>query len=123
MRHLKKTKKFKRTTEERKRLWTDLSSGLIQSGQIITYTARAKWFRPKFDRLVTNCKKAGENKELAFKYLRQYFSEPVSRKMLEDVVPKLQSRNSGYTRQYHLADNFKTSDQSVVQIASDTQLI
>lgn len=121
MRHLKTTKKFKRTTEERKRLWTDLSSGLIQSGQIITFTTRAKWFRPKFDRLVTNCKKAGENKALAFKYLRQYFSEPVSRKMLEDIIPKLQSRNSGYTRQFKLADNFDTLDKSVVQLVADSQ--
>lgn len=121
MRHLKSTKKFKRTTEERKRLWTDLTAGLIQSGQIITYTTRAKWFRPKFDRIVSMVKKAGDNKELAFKYLRQYFSEPVSRKMLEEVVPNLQTRNSGYTRQLKLADNFETHDKSVVQIISDAK--
>ena len=119
MRHLKRTKKFKRTTEDRKRLWTDLTAGLIQSGQIITFTTRAKWFRPKFDRVITSCKKAGENKALAFKYLRKNLSEAVSRKMLEEVLPKLQSRNSGYTSQHKLADNFTTQDQSVVQIVVD----
>ncbi len=116
MRHLKKTKKFRRTTEERKRLWQDLCSGLIQSSKIVTFTARAKWFRPRFERLVTLCKRAGDNKELAFKKIRPFLSEKDSRRLIEIIVPKLQERNGGYTALLHLDKEFNMNDKSVVMI-------
>lgn len=119
MRHLKTTKKFKRTEEERKRLWKDLSSGLIQSGKIITFTARAKWFRPKFERLVTHCKHAGSDIQLAYRKIRPYLSESDSRKMIEQIVPKLLSRNGGYTSQIKYKQDFNTLDQSIVMIVQD----
>jgi large subunit ribosomal protein L17 len=117
MRHLKNTKKFKRTEEERKRLWTDLSSGLINSGKIITFTPRAKWFRAKFDRLVTLVKSAGEDKSLAFRKVRPFLNEKDSRKLIEEIVPKLCNRQGGYTRQYKLGKDFCTLDRSVVIIS------
>ena len=116
MRHLKSTKKFKRTTEERRRLWTDLSSGLIVSGKITTFTARAKWFRAKFERLVTLCKTAGEDKALAYRRVRPYLSEKDSRKLIEEIVPKLVERQGGYTRQYKLGKDFSTLERSLVAI-------
>ncbi len=116
MRHKKNTKKFKRTEEERRRLWTDLSSGLIKSGKIETFTARAKWFRPKFERLVTLVKKAGEDKNLAFRRLRPYLSETDSRKLIEVIAPKFTERNGGYTRIYKLDQDFSTHDKSLVLI-------
>jgi ribosomal protein L17 len=116
MRHLKNTKKFKRTEEERKRLWIDLCTGLIKSGQIVTFTARAKWFAPKFERMVTHVKKAGEDKALAFRRMRMYFSEEVSRKMIDEVVPKLIYRNGGYVRILKVDKDFNTKDKSIVLI-------
>jgi ribosomal protein L17 len=119
MRHLKNTKKFKRTEEERRRLWIDLCSGLIQSGKIVTFTARAKWFRPKFDRLVTLVKRAGADTQLAFTRLRPYFNEAVSRKMIEEVVPALAGRDSGYTRIVKVHVDFSNHDKSMVIIMKD----
>lgn len=116
MRHLKTTKKFKRTTEERKRLWTDLASALIKHGKIVTFTTRAKWFRPKFERMVTWCKDAGEDQVLAYRRLRPYLSEVDSRKLITEIVPKLKDRQGGYTRQYKLSENFDTQDKSIVLI-------
>jgi ribosomal protein L17 len=116
MRHQKNTKKFKRTPQERKRLWIDLSSGLIESGKIVTFTARAKWFRPKFERMVTWVKRAGEDKQLAFRRLRPFLSEANSRKMIEEIVPKLQSRQGGYTSQLKLFQEYSVHDKSIVMI-------
>ncbi len=117
MRHQKNTKKFKRTPEERKRLWIDLSRGLIENGKIVTFTARAKWFRPKFERLVTLVKKAGDDKVLALRRVRPYFPEVVAKKLVEEVVPKLKDRSGGYTRQYKIDKDFNTHDKSVVLIS------
>lgn len=119
MRHLKTTKKFKRTEEERRRLWRDLVSGLIQNGQIVTFTTRAKWFRPKFERMVTWVKNAGEDKQLAYRRVRPFLSEKDSRKLIDEVVPALQTRNGGYTSQVKLAQDFDTQDKSVVMIVKE----
>jgi large subunit ribosomal protein L17 len=116
MRHQKNTKKFKRTEEERRRLWTDLSSGLIKSGKIETYTTRGKWFAQKFERMVTHVKKAGEDTNLAFRRVRPFLSESDSRKLIEEIVPKLQTRNGGYTRILKLDKDFSTKDKSIVLI-------
>ncbi len=117
MRHLRKTKKFKRTEEERKRLWVDLSRGLIQNGKIVTFTARAKWFRPKFERMITWCKNTGGDTQLAYRRLRPYLSEKDSRKMIEEIVPKFLDRQGGYTAQLKLAQDFSTLDKSVVMLS------
>lgn len=120
MRHLKNTKKFKRTEEERRRLWIDLCNGLILNGKITTFTARAKWFRPKFDRMVSLVKRAGDDKQLAYTRLRKYFNEPVARKMIEEVVPSLASRNSGFTSIIKLHQDFSPHDKAMVLILKDT---
>jgi large subunit ribosomal protein L17 len=117
MRHKKNTKKFKRTTEERKRLWIDLTKGLINSGKVVTFSTRANWFRPRFERLVTLCKRAGEDQVLAYRRLRPYLSEAESRKMIEEIVPKFKDRQGGYTRQYKLSEEFDLQDKSIVLLS------
>jgi large subunit ribosomal protein L17 len=116
MRHLKKTKKLKRTQEERLKLKIALASALVQSGKITTFTVRAKWFRPFFERLVTLVKRSGEDTQLAYRRLRPYLSEKDSRKMVEEIVPKLTERNGGYTRIYQVYTNFSNHDKSIVMI-------
>ncbi|MGL4758441.1 MAG: bL17 family ribosomal protein [Patescibacteria group bacterium] len=118
MNHKKNTQKFKRTTEERKRLWIDLASALILNGQITTFTTRAKWFSPKFQRLVTLVKRAGDDKQLAFKKVRPFLSEKVARKLIEEVTPKLQERNGGYVSIIKFAQPFNEHDKSIVTIVS-----
>lgn len=116
MRHLKKTKKLKRTEEERRKLKIALASGLIQHGTITTFTVRAKWFRPFFERLVTLVKRAGDDTQLAYRRLRPYLSEKDSRKLIEEIVPKLKDRDGGYTRLFQAHKHFSTHDKSIVTI-------
>lgn len=116
MRHLKTTKKLKRTEEERKRLKSDLASALIKFEQITTFTTRAKWFRPFFERLVSLVKRAGENQQLAFKRLRPYLGEKEARKMIEVIVPKLKTRNGGYVRILQYREKFSNHDKSIITL-------
>ncbi len=119
MRHLVKTKKFKRTEEERKRLWIDLSRALIKNKKIVTFSARAKWFAPKFERLVTLVKRADGNVKLAFSKVRPFLSEDIARILIEDVVPKLKGRDGGYTSILKMGTNFSEHDKSVVMIVDE----
>jgi large subunit ribosomal protein L17 len=119
MRHQKNTKKLRRTPEERRRLKRDLSRGLILSGKIVTFTTRAKWFRPFFDRLVSLVKRAGDDTQLAFTHVRPYFDEKVSRVLIEEIVPRLQSRNSGYTSIIKVQSDYSTQDKALVRIMFD----
>jgi large subunit ribosomal protein L17 len=116
MRHKKNTKQLKRTTEERKRLWIDLSRGLIKSGKVVTFSTRAKWFRPKFERLITLIKHAGEDEVLAMRRVRPYFSEEDSKKLVREIAPKYKERNGGYTRLLKLSSDFSTHDKSIVML-------
>jgi len=119
MRHLKNTKKFKRTPQERKRLWIDLSLALINYGQITTFTARAKWFVPKFERLVTLVKRSGDDAKLAYTKVRPFLHEKEARKLIEEIVPTLKERNGGYTRILKYSKPFSVHDKSIVSIVQE----
>lgn len=117
MRHLKSnSQKFHRTEEERKRLKLDLTRALIRSGQITTFKTRAKWFVPFFDRLVTLCKRAEGDIKLQFHRLRPYLDEATSRRFIEKILPKLQNRNSGYTRVLNYKKPFSVHEKAIVTI-------
>jgi ribosomal protein L17 len=116
MNHKKNTKKFKRTTEERRRLYIDLTSALILNGQITTFTARAKWFSPKFQRLVTLVKRAGDDTQAAYRKVRPDLSEKVARKLIEEVVPTLKNREGGYVSILNYSEPFNEHKKSIVTI-------
>lgn len=116
MRHRKKTKKLKRTNEERRKLFVDLSNALIERKQIVTFTTRGKWFRPKFERLITLCKRAGDNQVQMFRHVRPYLSEKNARMLIEDIVPLMKDRDGGYTRILGIYEDFNTHDKSVISI-------
>lgn len=116
MRHQQNTKKFKRTEEERKRLWKDLVTALIKNETILTFTARAKWFRPKFDRLVTLVKSANGDTKAAFNKVRPFLPESVARKLIEDIVPRFEGRTGGYTSIVKVFQEFSQHDKSIVKL-------
>lgn len=122
MRHLNNTKKFKRTEEERRRLWIDLTQALILEGRITTFTTRAKWFAPRFERMVTLVKRANGDTKLAYSKVRPFLSEKVARKLIEEVVPKFANKNSGYTRIIKLDAYFSEHDKSVVALAIEEEV-
>ncbi|GAB4144677.1 MAG: 50S ribosomal protein L17 [Patescibacteria group bacterium] len=114
MRHLKKTKKFKRTPEERKRLWVDLCLALVKHGKIITFTARAKYMRTKMERMITYCKRHKDNEVLALRLLRRYFPEDIAKKIFREIAPKYYEVSGGYTSLHHLSTIYNQKDKSIV---------
>lgn len=116
MRHKTRVQKFHRTEEERKRLKIQLSRGLILNGQIITFSARAKWFRSFFERLITLAKRADGDQKLIFTRLRKYFDEKTVKVFIEKILPKTLNRNGGYTRIYKIKTPFTNEEKAVVLI-------
>jgi large subunit ribosomal protein L17 len=114
MRHLKSTKKFKRNRAERKHLWIDLCQALIKHGKIVTFTARAKWFRGKVERMITYCKRNPENEVAALRLLRRYFPEDLSKKLYREIAPKYKDVSGGYTSIHKLSQVYNQEEKSLV---------
>lgn len=97
MRHRVGKKKLNRTTSHRVALLKNLSDSLIVHGKVETTLAKAKFFKPYVEKLVTKAKKDSTfttvqrvNAKLATK--------DASRKLFEEIAPKFKERNGGYTR-------------------------
>jgi len=114
MRHLKSTKKFKRNRAERKHLWIDLCQALIIHGKIVTFTARAKWFRGKVERMITYCKRNPENEVAALRLLRRHFPEDISKKLYREIAPKYKDISGGYTSIHKLSQVYNQEEKSLV---------
>lgn len=95
MRHLKKTKKFHRETDQRKALEKALLTALISYGKIKTTEAKAKWLRPKIEKIVTKAKIKNVNNIRA---VRKILAEKPTKRVFDEIASKYQERPGGYTR-------------------------
>lgn len=104
MRHRVNKKTLNRTYDQRRALFSGMSSDLIQNGKINTTLAKAKVIRPYVEKLVTKAIKANKSSDKVYKFntlklLRKHLrSELAIRKLLVDVSPKFENRAGGYTR-------------------------
>lgn len=104
MRHRVNKKTLNRTYDQRRALFSGMSSDLIQNGKINTTLAKAKVIRPYVEKLVTKAVKASKSNDKLVKFntlklLRKHLrSELAIRKLLVDIAPKFENRAGGYTR-------------------------
>lgn len=99
MRHGKKIHRLSRPAEHRRALLNNLASALIANKQIQTTEAKAKALKPYMDRLIATAMK---NTLQARRLVGQRLANKMAvRELLTGVVPKLEGRNSGYTRILH----------------------
>ena len=104
MRHRVVKKKLNRDQDHRKALALNLSSQIIEEGKINTTLAKAKFIKPKVEKLITKAIKAHKSEDRIFKFntikaLRKNIkSESVIRKLMEEVAPKFAQRAGGYTK-------------------------
>jgi large subunit ribosomal protein L17 len=96
MRHQKKTLKLGRTAEHRKALLANQVCSLIEHQRIKTTLAKAKAVRPLAEKIVT----LGKNGSLharrnALSILRQ---KDAVKKLFDEIAPRSNDRNGGYTR-------------------------
>lgn len=104
MRHRVVKKKLNRDMDHRKSLALNLSSQIIENGKINTTLAKAKYVKPKIEKLITKAIKAHKSDDKIFKFntvkaLRKSLrSEEVIKKLMEEIAPKFLERAGGYTK-------------------------
>ena len=94
------TRKLGRTSEQRKAMLRQLTTDLLENGKLETTFCRAKEVQPVAEKMITLGKKgdlAAYRRALAF-----ITKEDVAKKLIDEIAPKYNGRNGGYTRIYKL---------------------
>lgn len=96
MRHRKAGRQLRRTSEQKLALMRGLAMSLIQHGAIETTEAKAKELRPFVEKLITKARSGTlHDRRLASRHVQQ---RNIADKLFQEVGPKFQQRNGGYTR-------------------------
>ncbi|MCE7936654.1 50S ribosomal protein L17 [Candidatus Saccharibacteria bacterium CPR2] len=95
-RHGYKGRKFGRERDQRRALIKGLASSLIEHGSITTTKAKAKEIRPYTEKLITKAKKGGLANQRSV--MSSLSSPKAVNRLINEVVPSTQNRNSGYLR-------------------------
>jgi large subunit ribosomal protein L17 len=97
MRHAKQRNKLSRDTAHRKALLSTMSKQLIEHERIETTQPKAKALKPEFEKLITLAKRGDLHaRRQALSKLGQ--DKFAVHKLFEEIAPRYQSRNGGYTR-------------------------
>ena len=89
-------KKLGRPTAHRKSMLRNLTTDLLKYGRIQTTQDRAKETRRMAEKMITLAKRGDLHaKRQAFSYL---VDEAVVAKLFDEIAPKYEDRNGGYTR-------------------------
>jgi len=97
MRHGKKNRKFGRKTNVRRGFIRSLAVALLTYEKIKTTEARAKELRPYIEKLLTKARK----NDVATRRLicaRLGNQESLANKLVNEIAPKYEGRDGGYTR-------------------------
>lgn len=93
MRHRVYGRILGRTKNERNALFKNLVRSLFISGSIETTQAKAKSIKGLVDKII-NQAKTPVSKRLISQFLSD---QRVAHKLIKEIIPRLESRNSGYT--------------------------
>ncbi len=95
-RHGYQGRKFHRKTDQRQALIKGLADSLVKYGSIETSLYKAKEIRPYVEKLITRAKKQDlQSRRIVISRLQTLES---AHKLMDQIVPQLQSRTSGYLR-------------------------
>ena len=88
-------RKFGRTTDQRRAFLKSLAANLVLKEKIKTTEARAKEVRPFVERLITY----GKKKDVAARRrLAGILPATAARKIYNEIAPRFEGRQGGYTR-------------------------
>ncbi len=109
MRHRRKGSRLGRTSHKLKALLRSLVTSLILNEKMVTTQSKAKALIPVFDRLVI---KARKNSEMnAIRELKKIiYGEAAQRKFMQEIVPQLEGRPSGFTKTIKIG--FRSGDNA-----------
>ena len=96
MRHAFANKKLNRTSEHRKALSKNMLNSLIKYEQITTTLPKAKFLKPKADKIITLGKK--DNLKTTKMLVSQLQDIKLANKVKKTLSKRYEKRNGGYTR-------------------------
>ncbi|PIT88892.1 MAG: 50S ribosomal protein L17 [Candidatus Levybacteria bacterium CG10_big_fil_rev_8_21_14_0_10_36_7] len=105
-------RKFKRDVNQRKALFRSLIRALVLHEKIKTTEAKAKAVKGDIEKLITKAKtkKEDSSREL----LSVLLEESLVRKVIDEIAPRFESRNGGYTRIIKLGTKKKDNSKVVL---------
>lgn len=95
MRHHQAKRTLSRPANQRKALLQTLARELILHNRINTTEAKAKELRPYIERTVTNARKNGV---ATIRKIEAQVGPDARTKLINEIVPRLEGREGGYTR-------------------------
>jgi large subunit ribosomal protein L17 len=112
MRHQQKRNKLSRDASHRKALFMNLSREVINHERIKTTEAKAKAVKPELEKLITLAKRGDLHaRRQALAALGQ--DKFVVYKLFEELAPRYEDRNGGYTRILKLGPRKSDSTEMV----------
>ena len=100
MRHNIMGRRLGRSTNHRKSLFRNLTTELFRHERIKTTEARAKSIQPIAEKLVTLARQGDLHARR--QAARELHDPAVLQKLFDEIGPRMQDRNGGYTRLYKL---------------------
>jgi len=113
MRHKLKGRKLNRTSSHRKALLMNLSIALLKHELIKTTLPKAKELRPFVEKLMTIAKTDNLANRRRLLSILNNDKETVN-KLFSDIVPRIKTRNGGYTRIMHCG--FRAGDKAPMAV-------
>ncbi|MCI8622177.1 MAG: 50S ribosomal protein L17 [Provencibacterium sp.] len=90
------TRKLGRSSDHRKAMLRAMVTYLLENGKIETTVTRAKEVRAVTEKMITTAKQDSlHSKRQAYAFITK---EGVAKKLFDEIAPKYQERNGGYTR-------------------------
>jgi large subunit ribosomal protein L17 len=119
MRHQKSGIKLGRMKDERRALRRILIKQLFEHERIRTTRAKAEAIRGQAERLITLAKHGNAAGEARMVHARRLaaarLSDPVAvKKLFDDIAPRFENRNGGYTRMIKLGPRHGDSAEMVL---------
>jgi large subunit ribosomal protein L17 len=96
MRHGFRGRRFNRTTEHRKAMFSNMCNALIKHEQIVTTLPKAKDLRPVIEKLITLGKRGDLHARRQL--IAQLKDVEMAKKLIDVIGPRYKERNGGYTR-------------------------
>ena len=96
MRHLKATRRLNKTAAHRKAMFSNMLQSFFFNERLKTTTAKAKELRRLSEKCITRAKQNSlHNKRIILKRIQD---RDVVAKLFDDIAPRYQNVNGGYTR-------------------------
>jgi len=115
MRHNLKGRKLGRTTAHREAMLDNMATSLFKHEKIETTLAKSKELRRTAEKLITIAKRNNLHaRRLAARKVRD---DDVLRKLFDNIGPRYENRNGGYTRIIRLGTRFGDgAPMSIIQL-------